>query len=319
MAIGSRVRGRFAWLFEHPSIWFGLFLLGVVAVAVAASQFASVGAWLQKWATSVSAVVSALFTVALVVLYKQQKDLKEAEYRPIVRFEGYRATPDGTVEILLSNVGDAPAVNLTMESEVEQITGGSLGVHVERGEERPIRELEEDENEWIRTRRNYLNPRERFRRFVGGFHVRIDQAVVRESGAVEEEPTRSDRVRSALPFVRPNLRRRTVFWLQRLLDDELVRVRSSLRWEDTLGHEYEMDVIDDVFPMSESFSVNRILVSGRSYDQYEAYDHSKESFFSDFNFGRASIASPETVSAFEREGSDETDAIEVEDPTPPKT
>lgn len=121
-----------------------LVLIVIVSTGIAAYKSGSVDTWLQKWPTLVSATVSAVFTIGLLALYKQQKDLKEAEYRPTIRYEGFREIDD-FIEILLSNTGIAPAINLRTRTEIKSINGSLNSIYTTPAEQTLIREYEEDE------------------------------------------------------------------------------------------------------------------------------------------------------------------------------
>jgi hypothetical protein len=99
---------------RREKIAIGGSLTVVVVAAVFSLLYPPFEGWLLKWQNALSGALSAVLTLALVILYWRQHDVLKADQRPILEVEDYEASSSRDLDVYISNYTDAPATNLEL-------------------------------------------------------------------------------------------------------------------------------------------------------------------------------------------------------------
>ena len=122
---------------------------------------------LPQWFQAIVGLGAFFLTGALVLLYWQQKTIASEQLRhnhePELRVEGYGAA-ENDFEFCLSNVGEGPADELTLEITASSIdeareSDAEEKIEFKTVEKVPIKRLTELENKWVRPPRNHIDRR----------------------------------------------------------------------------------------------------------------------------------------------------------------
>ena len=207
---------------------------------------------LPQWFQAIVGLGAFFLTGALVLLYWQQKTIANEQLRhnhePELRVEGYGAA-ENDFEFCLSNVGEGPADELTLEITASSIDEARESdteekIEFETVEKVPMKRLTELENRWVRPPRNYIDRRTRHVTFWTPLGIGWEQAD--QSWRLEHVPGK--------------------------IDADVLRVQVDLTYRTRFDETDRYIVVDDVIPMKENLTLEALLSHGVRYESYQKYE-----------------------------------------------
>ena len=234
---------------ENNWIWFvGYFVIvAIITLISLVSRYFSL--LLLQWGEIVGIFVTGFLTLGLIVLYDSQRRLQQVQYEPVPWLEGHFTEKGGygedNLHLLLSNVGEGTAVNLRTRTDVDvlQDTPDKFSISPVISDLMHVPSDIDEELDIIPSEKSHLYPD------TIGEKFRVSDLV-----QLNFDDESIQRTLRALPKYIEGL--------------DTIRVKIDLIYDDKLGYTNEKRVIDEVWPVNEEFSVNRMMVDAVTYKEY---------------------------------------------------